>query len=82
MLCFRNSPTIIAFGPLMPAMRDLLVCSMQYIYVIVAMVIYLAQVVVFDALGKGVLESSFGGYNACIFAYGQTGMRFSVMMIK
>ena len=28
---------------------------------------------VFDALGKGVLASSFDGYNACIFAYGQTG---------
>ena len=44
-------------------------------------ILYLAQVVVFDALGKGVLESSFGGYNACIFAYGQTGMTFVVMMI-
>ena len=37
-------------------------------------ILYAAQEVVFDALGKGVLESSFGGYNACIFAYGQTGM--------
>lgn len=34
---------------------------------------------VFDALGKGVLESSFHGYNACIFAYGQTGMVLAVI---
>ena len=28
---------------------------------------------VFNALGKDVLERAFEGYNACIFAYGQTG---------
>ena len=37
-------------------------------------ILYTGQEMVFDALGKGVLESSFHGYNACIFAYGQTGM--------
>ena len=35
---------------------------------------------VFDALGKGVLQSSFDGYNACIFAYGQTGMMIIVVL--
>ena len=30
---------------------------------------------VFDAMGTGVLQNSFEGYNACIFAYGQTGAR-------
>lgn len=40
------------------------------------MVIRIAQEVVFDALGIGVLKSSFDGYNACIFAYGQTGMSY------
>ena len=28
----------------------------------------------FEALGTDILENSFEGYNACIFAYGQTGM--------
>ena len=28
---------------------------------------------VFDALGRDILENAFEGYNACIFAYGQTG---------
>lgn len=27
---------------------------------------------VFDDLGQGVLDSAFEGYNACLFAYGQT----------
>lgn len=31
------------------------------------------QEVVFAALGVDVLNSAFEGYNACIFAYGQTG---------
>lgn len=29
---------------------------------------------VFEAVGRGVLENAFQGYNACIFAYGQTGI--------
>jgi len=29
--------------------------------------------VVFKCLGEGILEKAFQGYNACIFAYGQTG---------
>jgi hypothetical protein len=28
---------------------------------------------VFREVGTGVVESAFAGYNACIFAYGQTG---------
>jgi hypothetical protein len=28
---------------------------------------------VFEALGQDLLENAFQGYNACIFAYGQTG---------
>ena len=28
---------------------------------------------VFKCLGTGVLDNAFDGYNACIFAYGQTG---------
>lgn len=31
------------------------------------------QDVVFDALGRDILDNAFQGYNACIFAYGQTG---------
>lgn len=31
------------------------------------------QEFVFDQLGADVLENAFSGYNACIFAYGQTG---------
>lgn len=29
---------------------------------------------VYDDLGKEMLEHAFEGYNVCIFAYGQTGM--------
>jgi len=28
---------------------------------------------VFEALGRDILANAFDGYNACIFAYGQTG---------
>ena len=31
------------------------------------------QEAVFEALGRDVLENAFQGYNACVFAYGQTG---------
>jgi hypothetical protein len=31
------------------------------------------QEVVFDCLGRDILVNAFQGYNACIFAYGQTG---------
>lgn len=32
-----------------------------------------AQQDVYEALGIDILDSSLAGYNACIFAYGQTG---------
>jgi hypothetical protein len=32
-----------------------------------------SQEMVFEALGQDLLENAFQGYNACIFAYGQTG---------
>jgi len=35
-----------------------------------------SQEKVFDALGQDLLENAFQGYNACIFAYGQTGEFF------
>ena len=34
---------------------------------------FASQEDVFDQLGKGILDNAFNGYNACIFAYGQTG---------
>ncbi|KMQ90957.1 kinesin-like protein kif13a protein, partial [Lasius niger] len=33
---------------------------------------FASQEVVFDALGRDILDNAFQGYNACIFAYGQT----------
>lgn len=35
---------------------------------------FASQDIVFDALGRDILDNAFQGYNACIFAYGQTGM--------
>eukprot|EP00117_Sycon_ciliatum_P010350 scpid16641/ scgid5186/ Kinesin-like protein KIF16B; Sorting nexin-23 len=42
---------------------------------------YVSQEMVFDALGKPLLESVFKGYNTCLFAYGQTsaGKSYSMM---
>ena len=33
---------------------------------------------VFENLGTDLLERAFEGYNACIFAYGQTGMLLTI----
>jgi hypothetical protein len=33
----------------------------------------LGQEDVFKCLGENILQNAFDGYNACIFAYGQTG---------
>ena len=38
---------------------------------------FASQDVVFDCLGRDILDNAFQGYNACIFAYGQTGECFS-----
>lgn len=35
---------------------------------------FASQEMVFDSVGRDILENAFQGYNACIFAYGQTGM--------
>lgn len=35
------------------------------------------QAEVFEQVGSGVLNNAFAGYNACIFAYGQTGYIFA-----
>lgn len=35
------------------------------------------QDVVFQCLGESLLDNAFMGYNACIFAYGQTGETFT-----
>ena len=37
--------------------------------------LYTDQEQVFQALGMDILQNAFEGYNACIFAYGQTGMK-------
>jgi len=34
---------------------------------------FASQELVFDSLGRDILDNAFQGYNACIFAYGQTG---------
>jgi kinesin family protein 13 len=34
---------------------------------------FASQEIVFDCLGRDILDNAFQGYNACIFAYGQTG---------
>lgn len=39
---------------------------------------YSSQENVFEAIGQDLLENAFQGYNACIFAYGQTGNRSNV----
>ena len=40
-----------------------------------------AQKVVYEGLGTDILQNSIDGYNACIFAYGQTG-RFKLLKTK
>lgn len=37
---------------------------------------FASQNIVFDSVGRDILENAFQGYNACIFAYGQTGEYF------
>lgn len=38
---------------------------------------FASQEKVFDCVGRDILYNAFEGYNACIFAYGQTGECFS-----
>ncbi|KAF6020265.1 hypothetical protein EB796_021447 [Bugula neritina] len=42
---------------------------------------YASQQIVFDNLGKGVLNNAFEGYNCSLFAYGQTGSGKSYSMV-
>lgn len=39
---------------------------------------FASQDIVFDALGRDILDNAFQGYNACIFAYGQTGTDINI----
>lgn len=66
---------IIASGLWIPATRNLQVSQLCLKRSKVGNCCFIAQENVFDALGTDILENSFEGYNACIFAYGQTGMR-------
>jgi kinesin family protein 13 len=34
---------------------------------------FATQEIVFDTVGRDILDNAFQGYNACMFAYGQTG---------
>ncbi|CAJ0916710.1 unnamed protein product [Ranitomeya imitator] len=40
---------------------------------------FAGQDVVFQCLGENILQNAFEGYNACIFAYGQTGKSYTMM---
>lgn len=45
---------------------------------------FASQDIVFDSVGRDILENAFQGYNACIFAYGQTGnnyLKFSTLNV-
>ena len=42
---------------------------------------YADQNVVYEALGKQVLDNAWDGYNTCLFAYGQTGSGKSYSMV-
>ena len=42
---------------------------------------YADQNVVFEALGRQVLDNAWDGYNCCLFAYGQTGAGKSYSMV-
>ena len=43
---------------------------------------YADQNVVYEALGKQVLDNAWDGYNCCLFAYGQTGSGKSYSMVS
>lgn len=60
LLFFRNKPKTFAFDHCFYSLDP----SLES---------FASQDVVFDALGRDILDNAFQGYNACIFAYGQTG---------
>ena len=43
---------------------------------------YADQNVVYEALGRQVLDNAWEGYNCCLFAYGQTGAGKSYSMVS
>lgn len=47
--------------------------SMSHLFDRIRSLIYLGQEVIFEKLGVDIVKHAFEGYNACIFAYGQTG---------
>lgn len=49
------------------------VCVSLLISAVTVWVLCAGQDVVFQCLGESLLDNAFMGYNACIFAYGQTG---------
>ena len=51
-----------------------LVFSLLSLLILLSSTHCIDQEQVFQALGMDILHNSFEGYNACIFAYGQTGM--------
>ena len=44
--------------------------------------IYADQQIVYEALGKQVLDNAWEGYHCCLFAYGQTGSGKSYSMVS
>lgn len=42
---------------------------------------FASQEDVFDCVGRDILENAFQGYNACIFAYGQTGKAIKLLNV-
>jgi hypothetical protein len=43
---------------------------------------YADQTIVYNALGKQVLDNAWEGYHCCLFAYGQTGSGKSYSMVS
>lgn len=43
---------------------------------------FASQKTVFDCLGRDILDNAFDGYNACIFAYGQTGQLIDINQLE
>lgn len=56
---------------------DYLVTDQTFIAVSIAYIT--GQEDVFNSVGKDLLEKAFKGYNGCIFAYGQTGEKNSLI---
>lgn len=53
--------------------RSVFACLLTTACLVVSSGLWAGQDVVFQCLGESLLDNAFMGYNACIFAYGQTG---------